>query len=635
MYLIKYLSVFIFLLYTNTSVAQYATSDTDTNYQYNFLSTDLIDNINSANLLSKLNVNLPYKKLNFIFRTEYNSEVTKLDQNFTRDYITTVFSSDYAVSSKFSGGAGLQSRSLSDDKNIEVNKVKNSYYYLNFNYKPSDNVRLNAKIGIKDDEQIGESTSGLSGNLNTEVDRLILSNFLLSGRVNLMNENLIQKKNHIYEINTSLLRYFSNNSENNLVFKAHNYKNDFFLPATPSIVQQYNISLNTQTREENLIYIQDDLKYTFLKNLRLHISGSAISRGYYNEYRYKPEGSTAIYENIYDTKVHENRFEASAKIDFAYRKFLIDFKVLFSERSEVHNLINYESLLPQQISELRKIEENKNNSSGISSVMMNFYLPVTNLHTIKFSGSSTLLKYDTDARENSDDRDELYFNASVAHLYNNLENFNIQTSFEFNLTTLNYIFKEKSANNNSNKIYRLTSRSEYKPFRNLYTVNSFQVLANYTVYKFEDMLSQVQSYIFRQLHIWDTTKFDITKNIFTNFDGELRIYEQGQYNDKNFSIKPSNYYVESRLDMSLNYNYEIITVGGGYRYFIQDQYIYSDGIKNFRRSYRNHGPFVNLSFLFSGGSIIFLNAGRDTSETSDSPIKNKSNYLNLRVLWRI
>ncbi|MBN1632949.1 MAG: hypothetical protein JW917_02140 [Ignavibacteria bacterium] len=631
----KYLSAFVFLLFINTSTAQYATSDADTSYRHNFFSTDLINNINSANLVTKLNANIPYKKFSSIFRAEYNSDVTKLDENFARDFITTNFNSDYIINSKFSGGAGFQSKSLSDDKNIEVNKVKNSYYYLNFNYKPADNIRLNTKIGIKNDEQIGESTSGVSGNLNTEVDRLTLSNFLISGRINLMNENLIQKKNHIYEINTSLVRYFANNSENNLIIKAHNHKNDFFLPATLSILQQYNISLNTQTREENLIYIQDDLKYTFLRNLRLHISGSAISRGYYNEYKYKPEGSSAIYENIYDTKVHENRFEASAKVDFAYRKFLTDFKVLFSERSEVHNLINSENLLPQQIRDLEKTEENKNSSSRISSVMLNFYLPVTNLHTIQFSGSSTMLRYDTDSKENSDDRDELYFNTSVSHIYNNLDNFNLKTSFEYNLTTLSYILKEKSANNNSNKIYRLTSRSEYKPFSNLHTINSFQVLANYTVYKFEDVLSQVQSYIFRQMQIWDTTRYDITSNIYANFDGNLRIYEQGQYNDENFSIKPSNYYVESLVDMSLNYNYEVITVGGGYRYFLQDQYIYTDGVKNLLRSYKNHGPFLNISFLFSNGSLIFLNAGRDTFETSDNPIKNKSNYLNLRVIWKI
>lgn len=635
MHLRKWLVLPVILFFTGTSLPQYVSTDIDTNYRLNYLTTDLNSNINSANLISRLNANVPYKKFNFMLRAEYNSEVTKLDQNFTRDFITTVFNSDYTLSRKFSGGAGIQTRSLSDDKNIEVNKIKNSYYYLNFNYTPASNIKVNTKIGIKDDEQIGESTSGLSGYLNTEVDRLLLSDFLLSGKVNLMNENLIQKKNHTYEINTSLQRYFSNNSENNLLIRAHNYKNDFFIPATPGIIQEHNVNLNTQTREENLIYIQDDLKYTFFRNLRLHISGSAISRGYFNEYRLKPSGNSAIFENIYDTKVNENRIEASAKVDFAYRKFLADFKVLFSERSEVHNLINSENLLQQQIRELERIEKNKNNSSKISSVMLNFYLPVTNTNTLRFSGSSTLLRYDTDTQENSDDRDELYINVSVSHIYSNLENFSLHTSFEVNMTTLSYIFKEKSANNNSNKIYRLTSKSEYRPFRNLYTVNAFQVLANYTVYKFEDVLSQVQSYIFRQLYIWDTTRLDITKNIYTNLDGELKIYEQGQYNDKNFSIKPANFYVESRLDLNLNYNYEVITVGGGYRYFLQDQYIYIDGEKNLRRSYKSHGPYATVSLLFYNGSIIFLNAGMDTFESNDSPIKNKSNYLNLRVIWKI
>jgi len=607
----------------------------DSTYKFNYLYTNLNDNINSSNLKTSLNVILPHKKFQFTIKSEFISEITKLDKNFARDLMNTNVNTDYVFGKRFSVGTGFQRKTLSDDKNIEVNKLNDSYYYLNFNYFPVKEIKINVKIGIKDDEQIGESASGLSGILLTEIDRLILSDFKSSGTVNLMNENLIKKKNHIYEISTSVLKEFSTNAENLLNVRFHNYKNDFFIPATQGVIGQYDVTLNTQTRAENLIFIQNNLKYFFLKNFRIHLSGSIISRGYLNEYKYKPEGSSAIFENIYDTKVNENRIEASAKVEFYYKNLIMDLRLVFSERSEIHELINSSLLLPQQVRELEKIEKNKNNSGRISSVIINTAYQISNTNSLKLSSSSTLLKYDTDTEENSDDRDELYINASISHLFSNLRNFNLQTSFEINFTTLSYIFKEKSANNNTNKIYRLTSRSEYSPIRNLKTVNSFQVLANYTVYKFEDLLSQVQSYIFRQLYIWDTTRFDITKNFFFNLDGEVKLYEQGQYNDENFSIKPANYYVENKINFNLNYNYGVFTVGFGFRYFLQDQYIYIEGEKNLRRSYESRGPYANLSLLFNDGSLVFINAGQDLFKASDNPIKNKSNYLNLRVLWKI
>lgn len=82
-------------------------------------------------------------------------------------------------------------------------------------------------------------------------------------------------------------------------------------------------------------------------------------------------------------------------------------------------------------------------------------------------------------------------NMYLLHGYSNLRNFEIQTKFDYINSSLSYIYSQRSANNYKNKIYRLSSLSNFSPVNGLVTRNFLQVLANYTVYDFEDIVSQV------------------------------------------------------------------------------------------------------------------------------------------------
>lgn len=619
----KYIIKIIFFIITSTALYSQSIEihkDTSILNQEGF-TTNLENNLNSAIFKSNLYKNIRSGKIIFSIDGYYNSDVTKLGENFARDNINISLKTNYILSKRFYAGVGVQSKSLSDEKNIEVNKTKSMFYFANFEYTNFDNFKVNTKIGIKNDEQTGKVTSGFSGIILTEIDRFIIYDINTSGKLNVSYENLIQKKNHFLELNTNLYKSFTVNADNNLNIRVYNTKNDFFVPATQSIISQYNENLNTQSRMDNYVILQDELNYRFLKNFGLTISGIYLYKNYRNEYKYKPQGNSAIFENIYDTKVNENRVEGFAKISFFTSKLNTSFKLLFSERAEVHSLINAEDYNPATTRELERIEKNKNNSASISSAVLSSDYNLSNLHSINLSSSYFLLRYDTDSEENLDDRDELYINAQISHTYNNLSDFKLTTLFEFNMSTLNYIFKERSANNSTNKIFRLNSRSTYSPLKNLLTINSFQVLANYTVYRFEDMLSQVQSYVFRQLQIWDSTSFDITKNVFTNINGELKIYEQGQFNEKKFSIKPSDYFVEKRIDVNLNYKYEFLTFGVGFKFFILDQYEYESGEKRLKYFTQNFGPYSNITLSFYTGTLVYLMYSKDF-------LKSKGNYEN-------
>ncbi len=626
----------IFFLFSSSVYSQVFLVNYDSSSSKNLFKVDFNNNLNSANLNARLNYKSNIKKVNFYLHNDFNSSVTKLTRNFSRDLNNLELKSWYDISNKISAGLGIQNNNLSDDRDVELNKNSSSFFYFNLDYTPETFAKISSKIGFRTDDQIGKYNQGAGITLVSTIDRLNYQDYIINSKLSLGYEELEEKKNHAYEASGFISKNFSGKADNVGFFKFFNMKNDFFIPSSQSIFNTYNDKYNIQSRSENYLYLQDYLKYYFSN--QISITGGALFaiKNYTNEYKYKPVGNSVLFENIYDTKVNENRIEVSGKGEINLKNFLADLTILFIERSENHDLINYESFQQQQIRELQKIEDNKDYSSTIAAIITGITYKLNNKNSFKLSGSSTILRYNTAGLENYDDRDELYFIGSVSHLFSNLENFNIESSFEFNSVTYNYIFRERSANNNNNKIYKLTTKSFYKPFKILTTTNAFQVLANYTVYKFEDLLSQVQSFVFRQLNIWDSTRFDISDKFYINFFGDLKLYEQGQYNDENFSIRPVTDFSEQRYAGQLNYCiYENLIIGTGYRYFVQRQYNYIAGERLLQRTYENFGPYARLTYLFRNNSRIEALGGIDTFISSDNSFRNTSNNLQIKVIWNI
>ena len=85
-------------------------------------------------------------------------------------------------------------------------------------------------------------------------------------------------------------------------------------------------------------------------------------------------------------------------------------------------------------------------------------------------------------------------------------------------------------------------------------VNSqFQVLANYTVYDFQDIISSVKSYSFRQLNLKDSLVTRFNDKVGSDIYGEIKFYERGELNWKEFSSRPVNYYEDKIINAELIY----------------------------------------------------------------------------------
>lgn len=626
----------ISLFYSVSLHAQTDISMSDTAFTGNFLETNLFNDINLANLKSALNYSNRFGRYNLELSNLYLSNVSKLGQNFFRDYNNFRMIVDYNVSEKFRAGIGFQNMFYSDDKNVETNKNNNSYYFSDLDYDLNRNVFLNAKLGIKAEDQIGEFNSGFSGVFTAQSVNLFTDEYLTNGKLILFYEDLIQKKNHNYELGANVYKRFTANTDNTGFIKVYNMRNDIYFPATQSISNLYNVKNNIEKRTENYVSVGDVLNYNFSDNTLFSLSGFYINRIVTKEYKYIPTPENILFENTYDTKMLEDKIEISGNLNYYLSRFNSQIKFIYTERTENHNLINTQGLNPLQIVQLENAEKNKNNNSSRTSVVLDLIYDVSNTNSFGISGLTSLLKYDTDFDENYDDRDEIESIVSAVHRYNDHRSFNLQTRFDVIISKLSYIYSQRSANNYKNRIYKLTSESSLYPFDNFITRNIFQVLANYTVYDFEDIVSQVQSFSYRQLYVRDSTSYNLTDALTFDFIGELKFYEQGQFNNREFTVKPIAYYEEYFLRPDFFYSInDFLNAGVGYKYFRQNRYQYESAEKNLVNVFETFGPVGEINFYFNNNSIVKLTGGFDFIKYSNPPQEDSAVQLNFNIIWNM
>ena len=97
-----------------------------------------------------------------------------------------------------------------------------------------------------------------------------------------------------------------------------------------------------------------------------------------------------------------------------------------------------------------------------------------------------------------------------------------------NLFHKSYIFRQQSANNNWNRIYRIESsvHYHYNDFRN--TLRT-QILANYTAYDFDHRFENTRSFIFRRYTISDSLVVPIITKVYGGVYVRLELEDRGNF----------------------------------------------------------------------------------------------------------
>jgi hypothetical protein len=309
--------IFCFILLSSNLFAQ-STTFIDSTYINNFIYTEFENNQNTARLTSRINYSLLKNKFFVTLKNFYNSDVSKLSQNFFRDFDNLKFEALYLKSNKLNFGGGVRSSILSDERITSSNVNNNVFVYSTANYNVTPDIGFKLNAGMKRENQIGETASGFSGEFKSDIPYLNIENYIARSNVYLSYDALDKKKNYQNELFTELYKKFADGSSNTGIVKYYSLRRDFFVTATPSISQQNGIVNNVESRIENAVQLEDNFNYHLSQNGGIKIGGLFLTKTINREFKYDANPQNVLIENVYDTKISENKLEFYSGLHYRF-----------------------------------------------------------------------------------------------------------------------------------------------------------------------------------------------------------------------------------------------------------------------------------------------------------------------------
>ncbi len=191
-----------------------------------------------------------------------------------------------------------------------------------------------------------------------------------------------------------------------------------------------------------------------------------------------------------------------------------------------------------------------------------------------------------------------------------------------------YLLAARSANNNWNRIFRLAPELTYTPSPAMRMVNTFEVLANYTVFDFETLVPTVESYSYRQFAFLDSTSYDMSSSIGLDFLLHVRLYERAQLDWQQFSERPQQYFQEVTFSPALRYTIqERLVCSAGFRSFVQNSYLYSGTTRVPNGNYFSYGPTTSILLTLRSGWRLEIQGWKEFQKETNQPTRDVSNIM--------
>jgi hypothetical protein len=170
-----------------------------------------------------------------------------------------------------------------------------------------------------------------------------------------------------------------------------------------------------------------------------------------------------------------------------------------------------------------------------TGIMTNFVFNITQSDQLDIELNYIKYQYDTpDQLDNHDDRDEIRLVGTSRYLHFFSDLLWMDLEGYVNLFHKMYLFREQSANNNWNRIFKIQSAVsyQYKNFRNILRT---QVLANYTVYDYDYLFSTTRSFIFRRYTVSDSLLTPLTYHSYLGAYFRLELEDRGSFYQEQFA----------------------------------------------------------------------------------------------------
>lgn len=490
----------------------------------------------------------------------------------------------HPVSTDLSALVQWSSLIYSDRKSVGLSNASIHSLLGGVEFVPVPFVALTPMIGYRWDNQADMRDRGMTTYLAAQTRGIDLDGTQIAGAAQYREDHLDPRKLDSHFARLGAQKYFSATARDSVEIGVYHTRREFYALADSNI----------ESRLDNVFSFTNLLDYdidrNFLATLFLTVNSRGLDKDYRRTAASPPPGP------LFDTRIEEFRLETFLQTSYRSpdNRSFGSLRLSYSERNETHSakpIPNASSGVLTLYNDRNRQEQTKDNLAQRSSLAGMASWPLSLSDRVSIAGAASILRYDTPSDENFEDRDELLIAASIATTHRITRHLDVAVTLDGNLSHLVYLLKERSANNNINRVLRLSPRTTFRPAPFFTTTNGFEVLANYTVYDFEEQTTLVRSFSYRQFGWIDSTTVRFTDRLAFDFFLYLKLYERGQLRWSEFTERLENSFADQTYAAQLRFSPGPGTVFAvGLQYFSQSRYSYTAAEKKISSFLRSFGP---------------------------------------------
>lgn len=552
----------------------------------------------------------PFKDGLVDFRQTRKSRLIRSGVNARQDEWGTLLNISTNLSEHW-GVAGMGSfSSLTDNQQLGLGNLSRHRLLLGPEYTVSEKAGAVAMGGYEWASQENTHDRGFSALGRLWLRDLPVEEFFLGLTAGTDRSVLRPRSLTADSISFSLRREFSGTSLNRLSVLVTHQEREFYVVADPAVRQDFQRENNIYRRKAVEAGIVDTLSVESVRSSLL-IVGGFFSRTIDRGYRYKSFSNPSAI--MLDNRIRETRLHGSAAVTARLLKWLeTDARVTYEEREERHSVSDDPLVTDQAYAKQDLAAKRLANTAARTSLALGLRSKISEKDLLNLTGSASILRYDTPDSLNIDDRDEMLLIFGIEGVHRFSRSLNLSLLADVTLSHLVYLHRLQSANNNWNRIVRLRSEVDYVPDGRLKTRVSAEVVANYTVYDFEDQALSIKSFSFRQVSWSDSTVWRIGRGLSLTVLATVRLYERGILKWDEFKERPENYFVEQSYWPQLTAELSTgLTISFGYRFFSQTRFRYEGRSRRPEQRIENSGPTVSVAWKGSDNSFLALEGWRE------------------------
>lgn len=560
----------------------------------------------------------------------FRSTLVKAVSNSIRDEQYFVLRGNYKFTSGLNAGLYVKSNLLSDDRQLAINQTAINQGTIFTEIELLRQIYFTPYGGYSINKQVGTTDRGPIYGFESFINDLDFTDFSLRSELKFENEDISPRKNLLRYFNLFVHNTFNPNVLNSFNTKFTQSRKDFYFPADSITSNQFDIVNNIEGRTESIYLFQDRLRYDgFLDVFSLELSGRLNWRNIDRDTRYRSLDNQS--QNIFDTKIEELGIGAESSLLYKTNNIEGALHLNYFERDEKHLTKRFEGVDESFYEQKKELESRKNNNSGRATISLLGKINLSSTDRFSVSIFHSKLKYDTPSLNNDDDRDEILSIARLRYSKFLSPFFELFVNLEGTYSHIVYIFASRSANNNINRVLRFSTGGYYRGAR-FSSLNNFEVSANYTVYDFEDVASNLRSISFRQFTATDSTRWNISKKIALIVNGYVKLTNQGDLDWEEFAERPRRYLQEIFATPKLAYLMNNALFALGIRYFSLNTFNYEERTKIPDTKFLTIGPLLEI-VIGSPSLYLKVNSWYEFISMNDIPDRERANLI-VEMNWK-